>query len=52
MGILKTEIEFNKAAGLTSLDDRLPEFLRTEKLPPFNEVWNVPDEELDKVFYF
>ncbi|HEC41178.1 hypothetical protein LCGC14_1261710 [marine sediment metagenome] len=52
MGILKTEIEFNKAAGLTSLDDRLPEFLRTEKLPPYNEVWNVPDDELDKVFDF
>ncbi len=52
MGILKTEIEFNKAAGFTSLDDRLPEFLRTEKLPPFNEVWNVPNEELDKVFDF
>jgi len=52
MGILKTEIEFNKDAGLTSLDDRPPEFLGTEKLPPFNEVWNVPDEELDKVFDF
>ncbi|MHA1271943.1 MAG: aldehyde ferredoxin oxidoreductase C-terminal domain-containing protein [Promethearchaeota archaeon] len=50
MQILKTELEFNKAAGFTKADDRLPEFLLKEKLPPSNEVFNVPDEELDKVF--
>jgi aldehyde:ferredoxin oxidoreductase len=50
MSIIKTELEFNKAAGFTSTDDRLPEFFKTEKLPPTNEVFDVTDEELDKVF--
>jgi len=48
--ILKMERLFNKRAGFTNLDDRLPEFMRYEPLPPHNVVWNVPDEELDKVF--
>ncbi|MFX1446168.1 MAG: aldehyde ferredoxin oxidoreductase C-terminal domain-containing protein, partial [Promethearchaeota archaeon] len=48
--IIDTELNFNKAAGFTKLDDRLPEFMRTEKLPPTMEVFNVPDEELDKVW--
>jgi aldehyde:ferredoxin oxidoreductase len=49
-GIIDTERKFNKAAGFTNADDRLPEFLRTERLPPTNEVFGVPDEELDKVW--
>ena len=48
--IIDVELKFNKAAGFTSLDDRLPEFLRTEPVAPTNEVFNVPDEELDKVW--
>ena len=31
---------------------RLPEFMRLEKLPPHNVTFDVPDEELDKVFDF
>jgi len=50
MQIIKTERDFNKAAGFTEKNDRLPEFFLKEKLPPFNEVFNVPDEELDKVW--
>jgi aldehyde:ferredoxin oxidoreductase len=50
MSILKTELAFNKAAGFTTVHDRLPEFLNTEKSPPSNEVFGVTDEELDKVF--
>ncbi|MBU7026619.1 MAG: aldehyde ferredoxin oxidoreductase [Theionarchaea archaeon] len=50
--ILKTERVFNEAAGFTSVDDRLPEFMREEALPPHNEVFDVPDEELDRVFNF
>ncbi|MFO7794963.1 MAG: aldehyde ferredoxin oxidoreductase family protein [Promethearchaeati archaeon] len=50
MSILKTERDFNKAAGFTKEDDRLPEFFREEKFPPSGEVFDVPDEELDKVF--
>jgi aldehyde:ferredoxin oxidoreductase len=48
--IIETEIKFNRAAGLTKVDDRLPEFLNQEKLPPHNEVFNVSDEDLDSVF--
>jgi aldehyde:ferredoxin oxidoreductase len=50
--IIETEIKFNKAAGFTSLDDRIPEFMKIEKLPPENEVFNVTDDELDSVFKF
>jgi aldehyde:ferredoxin oxidoreductase len=50
--ILKTEREFNKAAGFTALDDRLPEFFQKEPLTPHNVVFDVPDEELDTVHDF
>jgi len=48
--IIDTEIAFNRAAGFTAVDDRLPEFIMEEKLPPTNEVFNVSDEDLDSVF--
>jgi aldehyde:ferredoxin oxidoreductase len=47
--ILARERAFNKGAGFTSADDRLPEFMKYEPLPPHNEVWNVTDKELDAV---
>ena len=47
--VLKVERGFNAAAGFTKADDRLPEFMKLEKLPPHDVVWDVPDEELDKV---
>ena len=47
--IIKKERAFNKAAGFTKVHDRLPEFMKYEKLPPHNVVYDVPDEELDKV---
>ena len=48
--ILKMERLFNEAAGFTAEDDRPPEFMRYEKLPPHNVVWTVTDEALDKVY--
>jgi len=48
--IIDTEIEFNNAAGFTSVDDRLPEFFMEEKVAPHNEVFDVSDDELDSVF--
>jgi aldehyde:ferredoxin oxidoreductase len=48
--ILDKEIAFNRAAGLTPADDRIPEFMKYEKLPPHDVVWDVPDETLDAVF--
>ncbi|UCE14766.1 MAG: aldehyde ferredoxin oxidoreductase [Candidatus Heimdallarchaeota archaeon] len=47
--IISKEREFNKRAGMTEKDDRLPEFFKTEPLPPHNVVFDVPDEELDSV---
>ncbi len=48
--ILRKERAFNEAAGFTKVHDRLPEFMRTEKLPPHDHIFDVPDEALDKVF--
>ena len=49
-GILKNERNFNKKAGFTNKDDRLPEFFKTEPLPPHNVTFDVTDEELDAVY--
>ncbi len=48
--IIKTEREFNKKAGLTNSADRLPEFMKYEKLPPHDVVWDFTNEELDSVW--
>jgi len=47
---IRMELEFNRAAGFKHADDRLPEWMSTEPLPPHNSVFDVPDEELDGVF--
>ncbi len=47
---LKLEREFNRQAGFTSADDRLPEWMTREPLPPHNAVFDVPTEDLDAVF--
>lgn len=48
--ILKKERAFNEAAGFTKVHDRLPEFMKYEKLPPHDNVYDVPDEALDAVY--
>ncbi len=48
-GVLQVEREFNRRAGFTNQDDRLPEFFRQEKLPPYDLVFDISDEELDAV---
>ncbi len=50
--ILKTERDFNIKAGLTSADDRIPEFMKYEKLPPHNVVWDFTNEEIDEFWNF
>lgn len=47
---LKLEREFNRLAGFTKADDRLPEWMVQEPLPPHNAVFDVPEEELDGIF--
>jgi aldehyde:ferredoxin oxidoreductase len=50
--ILKAEREFNRLAGFTSEDDRLPEFFYKEPLPPHNQVVLIGPKELDSTFDF
>lgn len=50
--ILKAELEFNRKAGFTSKDDRLPRFFYEEPLAPHNTVVQISDEEMDKTFEF
>ena len=47
--ILRMERDFNRRAGFTSKDDRLPEWMTKEALPPHNTVFDVPNETLDEV---
>jgi len=48
--VLKVERAFNEAAGIGKEADRMPEFMKTEPLPPHNNVFDVPDSTLDAVF--
>jgi len=50
--VLKAEREFNRKAGFTNQDDRLPRFFYEEPLPPHNTVFVISDEELDSTFDF
>lgn len=50
MGVLAGEVAYNRAVGFTRADDRLPEFMYKEPLPPSGLVFDVPDEDVDKVF--
>lgn len=47
---LSLEREFNRRAGFTSADDRLPEWMTHESLAPTNAVFDVPEEDLDNIF--
>jgi aldehyde:ferredoxin oxidoreductase len=48
--ILRMERLFNERAGFTSADDRPPEFMRYEKLPPHDVTWTITDAQLDSVY--
>ena len=50
--VLKAEREFNRKAGFTKEDDRLPRFFYEEPLPPHNTVYAISGEEIDKTFDF
>ncbi|CAB1059149.1 Tungsten-containing aldehyde:ferredoxin oxidoreductase (EC [Olavius sp. associated proteobacterium Delta 1] len=49
---LKAEREFNRNAGFTSKDDRLPKMFYEEPLPPTNKVVVISDEQMDSTFDF
>jgi aldehyde:ferredoxin oxidoreductase len=50
--ILKTERQFNIAAGFNTSHDRLPEFFKSESVPPHNVVWDFSDAEIDEFWNF
>ena len=52
MQVLKAEREFNRKAGFTNQDDRLPRFFYEEPLPPHNTVFTITDEEMDRTLDF
>jgi aldehyde:ferredoxin oxidoreductase len=48
--VLRTELEFNRRAGKTAADYRIPEYMLREPLAPHGATFDVPDSELDGVF--
>jgi aldehyde:ferredoxin oxidoreductase len=50
--VLQAEREFNRKAGFTNQDDRLPEFFYKEPLPPHNTVVVMTGEDMDGTFNF
>ena len=47
---IKMEREFNKRAGFTKEDDRLPKWMTKEAIPENGSVFDVPEEQLDSIF--
>jgi len=48
--VLTMERDFNARAGFTKEHDRLPDYFKKELLPPHNIVFQVKDEDLDRLF--
>ncbi len=48
--VLSAERDFNRRAGFTAADDRLPRFFYTDPVAPHNQTFGMKDEELDAVF--
>jgi aldehyde:ferredoxin oxidoreductase len=47
---IKMEREFNRRAGFTKEDDRIPKWMTREAIPENNSFFDVPDEQLDSIF--
>lgn len=48
--VLAVEVDFNRRAGFTRKDDRLPTFMVEEQVPPSGYWFDVSEEDLDSVF--
>ena len=48
--VLQTELEFNLRAGITTVDDRMPEHMGEEPLLQRSSVFDITDAELDSAF--
>ena len=49
---LLTERDFNRRAGFTAAQDRLPSFIYTEKLSPNDSVFDVPEADLEAFYNY
>jgi aldehyde:ferredoxin oxidoreductase len=47
---IKMEREFNRRAGFTAKDDRIPEWMTREAIPENGSVFDVSDEVLDHIY--
>ncbi len=47
---IRMEREFNRRAGFTAQDDRIPGWMTREALPENQAVFDVPGEQLDRIF--
>jgi aldehyde:ferredoxin oxidoreductase len=50
--MLRQEIAFNRKAGIAVEGNSVPDWLREEPLPPKGTVFDVPQDELDRIFDF
>ena len=50
METIKLEREFNRRAGFTKEDDRLPKWMTEQPIPETGHVFDVSDEVLDHIF--
>ena len=48
--VIDLELAFNRAAGLTAEDDRLPDVLHERAARPTGAVFDVTDEALDAIW--
>jgi aldehyde:ferredoxin oxidoreductase len=47
---IKMEREFNRRAGFTKEDDRIPKWMMREPIPETNAVFDVKEDDLDHIF--
>ncbi len=50
LDVLETEREFDKRAGVSEEFYEIPEFMREEPLPPRNSVFDIPLEEMQRIW--
>jgi aldehyde:ferredoxin oxidoreductase len=48
--VLRTELEFNRRAGVLPAAERMPGYMRQEPLPPHGATFDLPETEIDAVF--
>ena len=48
--VIETEREFNRRAGVSEEFFDVPEFMREEPLPPRNSVYDIPMEEMKRIW--